>query len=64
MNEVDHFIRQFGMKRLLEEMIANTTAARDEKPDQGYLDTLVKDLTTALKNYEGRYARDTDEEAT
>jgi hypothetical protein len=64
--EVDHFIRYFGMKRLLEEMIASTKAAsRDEKTnwpdrDSSYLDKLVEDLATTLKNYEGRYPGEPD----
>lgn len=66
--EVDHFIRYFGMKRLLEEMIASTQAAsRDEKTnwpdrDSSYLDKLVEDLNMTLKNYEGRYPGEPDYE--
>jgi hypothetical protein len=64
--EVDHFIRYFGMKRLLEEMIASTVKSKqDEKtnwPDRdiGYLDGLINHLTTALKEYEDRYPGDPD----
>lgn len=64
--QVDHFIRYFGMKRLLEEMIASTKAAsRDEKTnwptrDSSYLDKLADDLNTTLKNYEGRYPGEPD----
>jgi len=64
--QVDHFIRYFGMKRLLQEMIASTQAvSRDEKTnwpsrDSSYLDKLAEDLNTALNNYEGRHPGEPD----
>ena len=66
--EVDHFIRYFGMKRLLEEMISlNIKAKQDENtnwPDRDTecLDKLTDDLTTTLKNYENRYPGEPDYE--
>jgi hypothetical protein len=65
-HEVDHFIRYFGMQRLLHEMIAQTERTkRDEKTnwpdrDTNYLDKLVEDLTATLKNYEDRYPGEPD----
>lgn len=59
--QIDHFMRYFGMKLTLEAMIKNVSnAKRDEQmnwPDRdtSYLDKLVEDLTTTLKNYEARY---------
>jgi hypothetical protein len=67
--EIDHFVRYFGMKRTLEEIIANIAKAKqDEKTnwpnrDTSYLDKLVEDLTLTLKNYEGRYPGEPDYEA-
>lgn len=64
--EVDYFIRYYGMKRLLEEMIKSTKVIRFEKhlkqPEGEYMDKLVTDLQVALKNYEERYNEDTEPE--
>lgn len=65
-HEVDHFIRYFGMQRLLHEMIAQTERTkRDEKTnwpdrDTSYLDKLVEDLKLTVKNYEAGYPGEPD----
>lgn len=67
-HEVEHFIRYFGVERLLKEMIEQAgRVKRDEnsnwpKRDTSYLDKLAEDLTTAMKNYSTNYPGEPDYE--
>lgn len=62
--EVGFFLRYYGMKMLLKEMISFTEKSEGEErlnwPDREvtYLQILREDLTLALQNYEGRYNDD------
>lgn len=63
-DEVGEFIRYYGMKRLLEEMISSTDKQKKEETDNwpnrdtSYLGKLSEDLGVALKNYVDRYNED------
>ena len=51
-SEIDHLVRSYGIKRVLEELIAFVDQGADE---HDYLTKLATDLEVALTNYEDRY---------
>lgn len=61
--EIKALVRNWGMKRILEQLLAHIREAKEaekklENRDVGYLAQLESDLQLAYNNYEARYAKE------
>lgn len=58
-DDIDHLIKNYGMQRILEDLVELTTEMDVEVQktmhDSTYLQTLIDDLQTTYKNYMARY---------